>query len=279
MPACNKYDLAEDQLKAFTRSSVRSKAMLCLKNGPKGSGELEKELGLRATTILHTLKDLIEEDLVARDKHGYNLTNIGRIQAMLLDDLVSSIVALDKQKEFWLNHDISGIPLKLQKKIGMLIQSNLIISDSTAILKSHEFFLKELEKAKEIYGVSPIIAPGHGEITNKAIRMGTPVELILTDKTLSVAIREDPNSFELLNYDNFKLYRIGEDVRIAFTVTDSFLSLGLYRLDGTYDLTGDLVCVGEEAREWGMELFEYYRDRAERIKGQLSHRSGFLSAV
>ena len=86
MPACDKYDLAEDKLKAFTRSSVRTKTLLCLKDKPKISGDLEDELKLRATTILHTLKDLVEEDLVTKDKRGFVLTNIGRIQAMLLDD-------------------------------------------------------------------------------------------------------------------------------------------------------------------------------------------------
>jgi predicted transcriptional regulator len=268
MSACDKYDLAENQLKAFTRSSVRSKAMLCLIKGPKSSGELEKELKLRATTILHTLKDLIEEDLVAKDKRGYYLTNIGRIQAMLLDDLVGTIVAMDKQKDFWLNHDIIGIPAELQRMIGMLIQSEIIASNSADILKSHEYFLKSLKEAKEIHGVSPIIAPGHDEVVRKAIKRGIPVELILSKDILEIAIKENPDlGGELLRYDNFKLYRISENLKVAFTVTDSVLSLGLYRHDGTYDLTGDLVCFGKEAHSWGMELFDFYRNKAERLKG------------
>ncbi len=267
MSACDKYDLAEDKVKAFTRSSVRTKTLLCLKDKPKISGDLEDELKLRATTILHTLKDLIEEDLVTKDKRGYVLTNIGRIQAMLLDDLMGTIVAMDNQKEFWLNHDISGIPEELQKKIGMLMQSEIITSNPADILKSHAYFLERLKAAKEIHGVSPIIAPGHYELSREAIKAGIQVELIITDEIIKILMKENPDlESDLLKRDNFKLYRLSERVKVAFTVTDSVLSLGLYRPDGTYDLTGDLICFGEDAQRWGMELFNYYRNKAERVR-------------
>jgi predicted transcriptional regulator len=65
------------------------------------SGDLEKKIKTRASTILHTMKDLTENELVIKSKRGYALTNVGRIQAMLLDDLVEAIVALDQHKEFW----------------------------------------------------------------------------------------------------------------------------------------------------------------------------------
>jgi predicted transcriptional regulator len=61
--ASDKYDLAETKLKAFTRSAVRTKVMLCLLEKELNAGELEKEMGLRATTILHSIKELSEEKL------------------------------------------------------------------------------------------------------------------------------------------------------------------------------------------------------------------------
>lgn len=264
---CNRYDLAEDRLKSFTRSAVRTKVMLCLLKGDLSAGDLVKELETRASTILHTIKDMTEENLVAKTPRGYALTNVGRIQAIILEELVNTIIVLDQHEDFWLTHDLSSIPVELQKRIGMLTESEIITSNSAAVLKSHEHFLKELEQAKEIYGVSPIIAPGHGEMTRKAIKNGIPVELILTDRILEIASKENQDlGSDLLRYDNFKLYHLKEDVRVAFTVTDTILSLGLYRLDGTYDLTGDLICVGEDAKNWGRELFQYYRNKAEMIK-------------
>ncbi|HEX7445244.1 MAG TPA: hypothetical protein VF300_02530, partial [Methanothrix sp.] len=186
--ASDKYDLAETKLKAFTRSAVRTKVMLCLLEQDLNAGELEKEMGLRATTILHSLKELGDEKLVIKKDRGYRLTNIGRIQAMILEELIGTIVVLDRHWDFWMTHDMSDIPIKLQMNLGMLVQSHLITADPTSILKSHEHFLEELMKTKEIHGVSQRIAPGHTEVISKAVENGARVELILTNAVFNAVL-------------------------------------------------------------------------------------------
>ncbi len=265
--ACDKYDLAETKLKAFTRSAVRTKVMLCLLERELNAGDLEKEIGLRATTILHSLKELSEEKLVIKKDRGYRLTNIGRIQALILEELISTIVVLDRHWDFWMTHDLSDIPVKLQMNLGMLVQSELIRSDPTSLLKSHEYFLAELMRSKEIHGVSPIIAPGQAEAISKAVENGAWVELILTPAVYSAVLNEHSGVLErLLRSDHFSLYVLKKDVKIAFTVTDSVLSLGLYRLDDGYDLVNDLFCEGETSHAWGMELFNNYLNQSTLIK-------------
>jgi predicted transcriptional regulator len=69
----------------------------------------------------------------------------------------------------------------------------------------------------------------------------------------------------LLEYKDFKLYKINHEVKVAFTVTDSLISLGLFGLDGVYDMVEDLICTGKKAQEWGMELFNYYLDKSTRV--------------
>ena len=136
MPAQDFYDLAENRLKAFTRSAVRTKIMLRLaKSGETTAGELENDMNIRTSTILHAMRDLTDEDLVIKSRHGYSLTNIGKIQALLVDELTSAIVVLDQHKEFWLNHDISGIPPELLTQIGMLVESEILKGDRAAILR------------------------------------------------------------------------------------------------------------------------------------------------
>jgi predicted transcriptional regulator len=142
--ACDKYDLAEDKLKSFTRSAVRTKVMLCLLAGDLNVRSLETELGTRTSTILHTVKDMINENLVAKTSQGYALTNVGRIQALLLAELMNTITVLDEHQDFWLTHDISGIPVDLQMKIGMLNQSDVVLGDSMALLKAQEYFMDKV---------------------------------------------------------------------------------------------------------------------------------------
>lgn len=270
MPAWENYDLAEAQFKGFTRSEVRTKIMLCLKDGELAVGDLEKMLGIRASTILHSMKELIETDIAIRTIQGYSLTNIGKVQSILIDELMSAIVLLDQRKKFWLTHDVSGIPDDLLARIGMIAQSEILEGDPADVLKTQAYFVSELIKSKEIYGISPIIIPEYPAAISAAVQGGAKVDLILTEPILDIIRRNYRNMMnEILKYDRFRLFSIDRDVRLAFTVTDSILSLGLFRIEGGYDVGADLNCFGERARSWGMELFKYYRDRSSQVQGPL----------
>jgi len=143
----------------------------------------------------------------------------------------------------------------------MLSQSETIEADPSELLKTVEFFLSEVKKSKRVVGVSPIIIPGYAEVIADCVQNGAEVELILTSEIMKIIFR-DHNELvkDLLKCNNFKLYEIDDDVTVAFTVTDTLLDLGLYRNDGTYDLSCDLICVGESAVDWGIELFDHYRN-------------------
>ena len=268
MPAQDFYDLAENRLKAFTRSAVRTKIMLRLaKRGETTAGELENDMNIRTSTILHAMRDLTDEDLVIKSRHGYSLTNIGKIQALLVDELTSAIVVLDQHKEFWLNHDISGLPPEFLTQIGMLAQSEILKGDGAAILRSHEHFLSELAKSKKVSGVSPIILPDYPQVIARKAENGAKVRLIVTNTVLDIMITDYRRILEsLLNSKNFELYSLDMDVKTAFTVLDNSISLGFFRIDGGYDVGSDLICYGDKAIAWGTELFEYYHNRSNQVK-------------
>ncbi|MDD1731095.1 MAG: hypothetical protein CG440_1004 [Methanosaeta sp. NSM2] len=266
MDTGNLYDLAEGQIKGFTRSSVRAKIFLCLKDGPMVVRDIERSIGTRPSTILHSVKDMIDDGIVAKTSKGYELTNIGKIQAILLNDLISCIVALDQNKNFWRSHDISGIPIDLQKKIGMLTESEVLKDDTGTILSTQEYFISELKMARQICGVSPIIVPGYAEAIAFAVEKGSQVDLIVTKKIMDIIIKENSHALQyLLSTKGFRLYSIEDGITVAFTVTDRILSLGLFRHDGGYDVSSDLNCEGEKALIWGKELFDHYLHRSKPV--------------
>lgn len=261
------YDLAEDHLKAFTRSAVRTKIMLRMKDGGMTAGDLGAEMNMRTSTILHTIKEMMEDDLVMKKGTRYSLTSIGKIQTILLDELVAAIVLLDQQKDYWLNHDLRGIPEHLLANIGMLTHSKMITSDPTSPLKILDNFVKEVCKSNYIYGFSSFIAPGFAEMINDCTKRGARIELILTQEIYEIISNDQAASLtNLLEFENFKLYIINSDINLGFTVTESILALGLYRNDGKIDLDSEIICMGNTAVEWGTELFKYYKSRSELIK-------------
>ena len=265
-PLSLSYDLIEAKLKAFSRSAVRTKVMLCLLEHEKSIAELEKEIEIRNTTLLHSIRGMIESDLLVKRNQAYDLTNIGRIQGLVLDEMIGTIAMLDKHKDFWLSHDLSDIPLELQKNLGMLAQSNLVEGDPISLLKAQEYFMEKVLESKEIYGFSPIYVPGYAEAIAFPIENGARADLILTDSILKIVSKEHGDLLKkLLETKDFRLYKIKGNLKVAFTVTDVNLYLGLFRLDGTYDIGQDLYCTGKKAVEWGLDLFKHFRDLSEPI--------------
>lgn len=264
----DKYDMIEENLKSFTRSKVRSKLLLCLlENNEMSSSDLGNELGSRITTVLHAIKELIESDLVRKSTHGnYMLTNLGKIQAYQLENAINSVIVMDNYRNFWNTHDICGIPPFLMQSIGVLAQSEIIASDNFDPLKTQNYFLEEVVNSEKIYGVSPIIMPDFPTLISALIKKESDVNLILTTDILKIAYEEYYDLMgTLINYKNLHLYCIDEIVTVAFTVTDTFLNLGLFRIDGGYDLGSDLICMGGDAIRWGMELFNYYLEKSRLI--------------
>jgi predicted transcriptional regulator len=51
----------------------------------------------------------------------------------------------------------------------------------------------------------------------------------------------------------------------VFTVTDYFVSLALYRLDGTFDFSSHLMSCNKTAIDWGLALFNHYNELAESV--------------
>jgi predicted transcriptional regulator len=71
---------------------------------------------------------------------------------------------------------------------------------------------------------------------------------------------------DFMSRDKVKFWVIPEDVKIAFTVTNKHLSLGLFHQKGHYDTTKDLISDDQGAVAWGNQLFEYYRDQSQKLE-------------
>ena len=149
--ACDEYDLVEAELKSFTCSAVWAKVMLCLLKGEMTADDLEKEMGLRDSTILHSVEGMVNSCLTLKATSIYYLTCMGRIQALVLDDLMGTIIELDGRRDSLRTHGISGIPPDLFMKIGMLAQSKILEAHLADPSKVLENLLAELKRPKAIY--------------------------------------------------------------------------------------------------------------------------------
>ena len=260
------YKNASNWLRLLGRSEIRIKVLIFLTSGTKKMGELRVHLNLPSTTILHAMSAMEEEGLIGSTKRGYTLTNIGMIQAMMLKDMIDTIAALFVNKKFWLNHDLSGVPYHLLKRIGVLSDCEVVKATPIDLLKPLSSFVQVGCGASELKGVIPVLYPGHTDMLRSLLENGAEVELVLSRMVFENMIEGDSKYQGLLREkmltEELKLWLIDEDIKVSFGVTDSALSFSLFLEDGTYDASIGLVSYSDEALRWGRDLMKYYVEMA-----------------
>jgi len=266
----NERDLVK-QVRVFASSELRMNILLSLKNKEMDVNDLQKELGGRNTTILHAVKDLIDIDLITKGRYGYKLTNLGKIKTSVLDNVMRVFENLEKNPDFWLNHDISSIPPEFLDRLNMLFQSEIIYPEPSTPLKCHEKLVSMLTKSKNICAILPaLIFPKDSDIFVSALRKGSRADLLITDKTIGTLFDEDgalsPEFRQALKFENFKLRLTSSDIKQVLIVTESFVYMGLWRNDGVYDVGSGTIYTGDCAVTWGLQLFKYYFDTSSDLR-------------
>lgn len=259
----------QDIIRLAVCSDIRKNILIFLNKGDKSLKSLRELLNVSSTTAIHALRELEKSKLTFQDKDKkYGLTNTGKILALKLVDFNDAAEVLKLHEGFWLEHDMSGIPEHLMEKIGWLRDSDVIQIDSLDIIKTHRTYVNLITNATWIRGVSPIYSPDYEMIFKKIVESNVNTQLILTEAVLN-------KLHNSIGYEKFKdlscnyqleLFVVDDNLKVAFTVTDSFLSLGFFSNNDVYDPTHDLISTDHQSVRWGVELFEYYLEKANKYE-------------
>jgi predicted transcriptional regulator len=261
----------KNTLRLAVCSNLRRDLILTLMGGKKPLSELRDELGVSSTTAIHALRELERGNLICEDEaRNYALTKTGEIMALKLEDFLQTAEVLKKFERFWHEHDLSDIPPPLLQRIGDLQNSMPLMGTPTDIFKLHTTFLQVLENANEVKGIYPIFNLEYLTAIEEAVRRRrVEVELIVTTAVLEsiLSIIETEETFkELLHEPHFVLFATEYEIKVALTLTDSVIYLGLFAHDGLYDYNRALISDDADALAWGRALHDYFRQRSKLVE-------------
>ncbi len=250
-------------------SDLRKNILISLIDGKKSTGNLRANLKTSSSTIIHALRELESNHLLFQDRfRNYMLTNTGRIITLKLIDFNNAAEALKKHERFWLGHDLSGIPEHLMEKIGWLKDSNVVQIDPLDIIKMRDVYTGYIKTAKWIKRVSPVYSPDYTVIFRMSAEKNIGICLVLNrdmfNKLENIIGLEDIKN--AISNHRLEILITEEKLKVALTVADNHLSLGLFTINGVYDTAYDLIGTDDMAIRWGHELFEYYRGKAKRYE-------------
>ncbi len=265
----NYYDYVKENLKFQGISSIRTKIMISLSEGPKKTKELRELTGIPASTLLHGINELEKQKLISKKGDDLFLSEIGVISTLKWIEVIKTRKLLKNTEKLWINHDIEAIPQNLLMKIGDLSSSKLIEDRQDGRLNADRRYIQLVSNAKEIKCVSPSCL-NYIKTFTELLKENACVDLIVTneimEKTINSLNLTDLNEFKrLLSQKKLKIWEIKKEIKIAFTVTENSLILSLFSADGIYDPSLILVNDHDDAVKWGNRLFDYYQKKSQEI--------------
>lgn len=212
-----------------------------------------------------------ERNLIYQKEKKYILTDIGWLISKSFYNFYGLLKTIEENKYFWEDHKIRAIPEELLMRIYELGNYDVYESSPTDMEKPHREYIKHLLKSNWVRGVSPILHPDYPKSINTLAQKGVDISIIMTEDVLEKIKKSHMSELkEGLSYNNVKFLICKKDVKVAFTVTDLFLSMRLFLLkDGSFDFYRNIISCEKSALKWGEDLFKHFEKDSELIERTL----------
>ncbi len=254
-------------LSVLTFSEKRENIFFLLLEEPRTLAEIKSYLNVSSPEIIPRIKEMETKNLICKDNKHYVLTPIGKVVSKFFQPLINTLHVIEENEEFWEMHMVEAIPQHFLERIGELGSCRLIENKLENMYEPHTEFFENIAKSEFVVGVAPIFNPAYPSFFSQLAQQKVHIALILT-KNVFEKVKKDhgDNLQRFLDCNNASLYVLDEDIKLAFVVTNKFLSLSLFFKNGTFDAHRDLISFDKSALKWGEELFKYYEERSEEIK-------------
>lgn len=253
-------------LSILTFSEKRKDILFLLQESPKTLSEIKDHFDVRSPEILPRLKEMETSNMIVRQDGMYHLTSLGRVSAIFYKPFLDTLTAIEANEDFWKDHDLVAIPDTLLTRIQELKECRIVRDEHEHIYDSHKTFMDNVQVSNRFMGFSSIFLPSYPSMFLEMAQRNIPVSIIVTPNVF-FKIKSEHNAEieEFLKFKNTS-FHVYDNAKVAFVVTDRFLSLSLFFKNGTFDPRNDLIGFDSASIKWGEDLFKHYKENSIEIK-------------
>ncbi len=205
--------------------------------------------------------------MIYQKNREYAITEIGAVVAEFMCQLEWTLRVFGINTKFWIEHDISGIPIEFRLRIHELGNYEIIKSTPNDIFKPQNEYLKYLLNAKWMKAVSPVLHPKYPKYVIDLADREVPVSIIVTRELLETLKEKYYDEMRRgLKYENTNIMVCDENISLSFSVTDFFVSMRLFLKDGNYDFYQNILSFDKSAIRWGEDMFNYYARQSKKVR-------------
>jgi predicted transcriptional regulator len=268
MDSLKMYDKHKKIIHSIYSSRLKIQILLALLNDKASLSQLREVTGSTSQALIPKIRALEKQGLIESVTYAYCLTPIGRVVAINVYEYVRLMGGINQHHTFFAEHDLADLPLPFLSRIGDLYNSEPKQDTTTDMFYVYSHYLEILKDALYIHGISSVASPGLAQFIAEKVVTGIPVELVVNNEVIGLLTKEPyaSNMKRLVEFPNFSVWVTTEKLRVGLTITDKYLSLGLFKKDtNLYDSSSDLFSSDRRAVEWGEDLFGYYKERSTKL--------------
>ncbi len=235
------YELASEDRLAILRALCSSKLKM---------QDVARKLDLTATEASRQLQRMSQAKLIERGSEGnYSTTSLGR----LFLTLSVPLEFVYKHDDYFLNHDLTRIPLPFVNRLGELSQGTLV-ADLIVDLARWEALLTA---AKDHIWVMTPRAMGHlTRISAVKLSEGVKIRSIMNEENREAKV-------SLPSSKNVER-KLVQEVPLIMIISEKEASVSFpsMRADGTADFASSFFGIDPTFLRWANDLFLYYWEKA-----------------
>ncbi|MFZ2500266.1 MAG: helix-turn-helix transcriptional regulator [Methanosarcina sp.] len=250
------------------RSLKRRDLLLLLGEEPRTMEEIKILLDVSPTAILPQIKRLTDSNLVIQKNGSYELTDMGSQIFKKVQSLVNVLTLLEKDN-YWIEHDLGGIPQYLLERIGDLKDCNLVKTDPIQIFEPNTELLNFFSSSRYLMVFSSFYRPEFLPLYSKLGRLDSEVTLIFTESVLEKILHNYERKIrKFASMQSTELFVCNDGVKLAeLFVSDRGMMISLFDSNGRF-YHDYMYCSEPQAMHWARELFEFYKSRAWQVDSE-----------
>lgn len=252
-------------VKYLLTSSMRTLILVVLYNHRKNLNEIRDDLKKPSATILHGLKELEENNLIKKERKYYTLTSNGYLLATNVIKLIDNWYTLEKNKFFWNNHDLSGIPENFLNKLYLLKDAEFISSSTSDLSNAFNHYIELISESEELTIILPVYSENHFKNIINLLKTNQlkHLTLVINSEILKTMKQSRYIKKSLLKNENVEIIEIYQNPKLFLTFSKDFMALTLFFRDNHYDDSQMIIDKNKSAIKWSNGLFNYYKTKEE----------------
>lgn len=254
-----------DEVRYLLSSEIRLKILRLLLESDMNTDKIKEYLDKQDTTILRTLKELQDLNLVETYDKTYSLTSTGYLAARNIMNVLDNWKIVTKYYRCFNYHSFKKFPIDFARYSFILDESERIAATDEDFDKTRKLYEENIKDATDLKIVLPIYSKQYlGYIIDVLKRNDAKLQLV-TSRNIYEAIKNSmfwDDFKQLKKKGNIRLWVSEKDIHeIYLTLTDTNSSVSFFYHDETFDDTTFFWKKEFKTKKMLEHLFQSYKYR------------------